>query len=99
MSMDISQKIKAVRQAEGYSQSQLSDLVDISISTLKKIEAGYQEPSVSTLSKITKHPKFDKYALWIISDKTLPEAGQIAPALAHSGQEKETSSLSEKKTG
>lgn len=97
--MDISQKIKAVRQAEGYSQSQLSDLVDISISTLKKIEAGYQEPSVSTLSKITKHPKFDKYALWMISDKTLPEAGQIAPALAHCGQEKETSRHSEKKIG
>ncbi|MBP6518346.1 helix-turn-helix transcriptional regulator [Shewanella sp.] len=97
--MDIPQKIKAVRQAEGYSQSQLSDLVDISISTLKKIEAGYQEPSVTTLSKIIKHPKFEKYALWIISDKTLPEAGQIAPALAHDGLEKETLRRSEKKTG
>lgn len=97
--MDISQKIKAIRQSEKITQQQLSDLAEISLSTLKKIEAGYQEPSVSTLSRITKHPKFEKYALWLISDKTMPEAGQISPALAHSGQEKETLPQSEKKTG
>lgn len=97
--MDVSQKIKAVRQAEKVTQQQLSDLAGISLSTLKKIEAGYQEPSVTTLSKITKHPSFEKYALWLISDKTLPEAGQISPALAHSGQEKETLPQSEKKIG
>ncbi|SPY70811.1 helix-turn-helix domain-containing protein [Providencia alcalifaciens] len=97
--MDISQKIKAVRQSEKITQQQLSDLAEISLSTLKKIEAGYQEPSVSTLSRITKHPKFEKYALWLISDKTMPEAGQISPALAHCGQEKETLPQSEKKTG
>lgn len=97
--MDISQKIKAARNAEGLSQTQLSDLVNISISTLKKIEAGYQEPSVTTLSKIIKHQKFQKYALWLISDLTCPEAGQIAPALAHSGQDNENSSHYDEKIG
>ena len=97
--MDISQKIKAVRQAEKVTQQQLSDLAGISLSTLKKIEAGYQEPSVTTLSKITKHASFSKYALWLISDKTLPEAGQISPALTHNGQESEILPHSDKKIG
>lgn len=34
--MDVSQKIKAVRQAEKVTQQQLSDLAGISLSTLKK---------------------------------------------------------------
>jgi hypothetical protein len=33
------------------------------------------------LLKITQHPRFAKYTLWLMTDKTAPEAGQIAPAL------------------
>ncbi|AUR29992.1 helix-turn-helix domain-containing protein [Morganella morganii] len=97
--MDISDKIKLIRKVEKITQAQLCDLAEISISTLKKIEAGYQEPSLSTISKITNYPRFEKYALWLVTDKTAPEAGQISPALAHSGQENETLPRSEKKTG
>ncbi|RCB84193.1 transcriptional regulator, partial [Escherichia coli] len=49
--------------------------------------------------KITNHPRFSKYTLWIMTGKSSPEAGQISPALAHSGQEKEISSRSDKKIG
>ncbi|WOO49910.1 helix-turn-helix transcriptional regulator [Hafnia alvei] len=97
--MNISEKLKAIRNAEGLTQMQLCEVMDISISTLKKVEAGYHDPALSTMMKITNHPRFEKYALWLISDKTLPEAGQISPALAHSGQEKETLPHSEKKIG
>ncbi|EUD04176.1 repressor protein C family protein [Providencia alcalifaciens RIMD 1656011] len=37
--------------------------------------------------------------MWFMTGETAPEVGQIAPALAHSGQEITTSSHSEKKTG
>jgi hypothetical protein len=34
------------------------------------------------LLKITQHP-VSKYTLWLMTDKTAPQAGQIAPALSH----------------
>ncbi|MET4862074.1 helix-turn-helix domain-containing protein [Morganella morganii] len=97
--MDISQKIKLIRQTEQITQQQLSEIVELSISTLKKIEAGYNEPTFSTLSKLTSHPKFQKYALWLISDITAPEAGQISPTLSPDGAEKDQSHHSERKIG
>ncbi|TBM28852.1 helix-turn-helix domain-containing protein [Hafnia paralvei] len=89
--MTFFEKIKAIRGAEGLTQAQLCEVMDISISTLKKIEAGYHEPAWGTMVKITQHPRFEKYTLWLMTDKTAPEAGQIAPAIAHIGQEKITS--------
>lgn len=97
--MDISKKIKLIRQTEQITQQQLSEIVELSISTLKKIEAGYNDPTFSTLSKLTSHPKFQKYALWLISDTTAPEAGQISPTLSPDGQDNETLSLSDRKIG
>ncbi|PLM07315.1 transcriptional regulator, partial [Klebsiella pneumoniae] len=71
----------------------------ISLSTLKKIEAGYHDPGWNVLSKITQHARFQKYTLWLMTDKTAPQAGQIAPALAHIGPEPTESDQSEKQTG
>ncbi|MFH7179858.1 transcriptional regulator, partial [Klebsiella pneumoniae] len=48
---------------------------------------------------LTQHPLFEKYTLWLMTDKTAPQAGQIAPALAHIGPESTESDLSEKQTG
>lgn len=97
--MTISEKIKAIRTAEGLTQLQLSEIIGLSISTLKKIEAGYNDPIWDTMIKITQHPKFEKYTLWLMTDKTAPESGQIAPALSPCGQEETTSPHSGQKTG
>lgn len=97
--MTISDKIKAIRTAEGLTQLQLSEIIGLSISTLKKIEAGYNDPVWDTMIKITQHPRFEKYTLWLMTNKTAPEAGQIAPALSPYGQEDTTSPHSSQKTG
>lgn len=97
--MKLSEKVKAIRIAEGLSQTQLCEMIDLSISTLGKYETGVYEPSGLNLLKITEHPRFEKYSLWLMTGKTAPEVGQIAPTLAHNGLEKETSHQSEKKTG
>lgn len=49
--------------------------------------------------KILSHPRFEKYTLWFMSDRISPESGQIAPALAHFGQDVTTSQHSDQKTG
>ncbi|MDW1402569.1 transcriptional regulator, partial [Klebsiella pneumoniae] len=48
---------------------------------------------------IFQHPRFVKYTLWFMTDQVSPEAGQIAPALAHFGQDLTTSQHSDQKTG
>ncbi|MFJ5422247.1 helix-turn-helix domain-containing protein [Pectobacterium parvum] len=97
--MKLSEKVKSMREAEGLSQSQFCKVIDLSINTLKKYETGNFEPSGNALLKITTHPRFQKYTLWLMTDKTAPEAGQIAPALAHIGPDSTQSDHSEKQTG
>ncbi|MDU1197009.1 helix-turn-helix transcriptional regulator [Kluyvera ascorbata] len=97
--MIISEKIKAIRTAEGLSQSQFCSIMEIPISTLKKLEGGYNEPGWITLQKLTQHPRFEKYTLWLMTDKTAPQAGQVSPAFAHNGQDKTESDHSEKQIG
>lgn len=97
--MKLSEKIKAIREAEELSQNEICELIGIPRSTLSKYEAGMSEPGGNALVKYTTHPRFEKYALWLMTDKTAPESGQIAPALAHCGQDETTLQHSDKKTG
>ncbi|KAA1194743.1 MULTISPECIES: helix-turn-helix domain-containing protein [Photorhabdus] len=97
--MNIGEKIKAMRNAENLSQSQFCEIMQLPLSTLKKLEGGHNEPGWNTLSKLTQHPKFKKYTLWLMTDTTAPEAGQVSPAIAHNGPENETSFHSSQKIG
>ncbi|PHM38556.1 helix-turn-helix domain-containing protein [Xenorhabdus innexi] len=97
--MNISEKLKAIRITEGLTQMQLCEIMDISISTFKKIEAGYNDPALATLMKITNHPKFEKYTLWLLTDKIAPESGQISPTLSPDGVETKMSRHLGRKTG
>ncbi|TPW60950.1 helix-turn-helix domain-containing protein [Klebsiella aerogenes] len=97
--MKLSEKIKAIRVAEGLSQNQLCEIIDLPRSTLSKYESGLFEPGGNALIKYTSHPRFQKYTLWLMTDKTAPQAGQIAPALAHIGPESTESDQSGKQIG
>lgn len=88
-----------MREAEGLSQAKFCKIIDLPLSTLKKYETGNFEPGGNALLKITTHPQFQKYTLWLMTDKTAPQAGQIAPALAHIGPNVTKSDRSEKQTG
>lgn len=77
--MNITEKIKAIRKAEGLTQATFCEISKIPLSTLKNYEGGHTEPSVNNLLLITSNPRFKKYALWLTTGETAPEAGQIAP--------------------
>lgn len=77
--MNITEKIKAIRKAEGLTQATFCEISKIPLSTLKNYEGGHAEPSVSTLLLLTSNPRFKKYALWLTTGETAPEVGQIAP--------------------
>ncbi|WP_250870405.1 helix-turn-helix transcriptional regulator [Hafnia paralvei] len=91
MSRDYSEKLKAVRKAEGLTQQQFADITGLSLGTIKNYETNQHEAKALTVEKVLDIERLQKYTLWLMTDKTAPEAGQIAPAIAHIGQEKITS--------
>ncbi|CNH17777.1 phage repressor protein C [Yersinia intermedia] len=100
MQMEISEKLKIMRESERItSRPEAAEMFGIPSNALWRYETGEAIPRTDVIMKILSHPRFEKYALWFMTGKIAPESGQIAPALAHYGQDETKSSLSEKKIG
>ena len=99
MSSYDNEKLKLIRESERLNVKQAADLVGINYVTYHGYESGKAKMSIESAMKFFKHPRFRKYRDWFMFDETDPEAGQIAPALAHIGQEQSESDRSEKKIG
>ncbi|EDH4585744.1 transcriptional regulator [Salmonella enterica] len=97
--MQTFEKLKAIRKAEGLTQTKFSEMSGIALGTVKNYESGQKEPGLSVVLRVTNTDSFKKYTLWLMTDETAPEAGQISPVVAHSGQDETTSSPSGRKTG
>ncbi|HFD4470421.1 transcriptional regulator [Lelliottia sp. V106_10] len=95
----IGEKIMLMRKAEGLSRREMSEITGISANNLKNYEAiGRQIPG-DYLALILENPRFEKYTLWLMTDKTAPAAGQVSPALSPDGQGRTTSRQSRPKAG
>ncbi|BAN98027.1 hypothetical protein E05_32610 [Plautia stali symbiont] len=87
--MKMSQKIKAIRKAEGLTQITFCKISGIALSSLKNYEGGHAEPGLQPILQITNTSLFEKYTMWLMTDKVAPSVGQIAPTLAHYGTDGE----------
>lgn len=99
MSKPQNEKLKLIRESERLKMKEVADLVGIKYHSYHGYESGKMKMSMEAGMKFFKHPRFRKYQSWFMYDETNPETGQIAPALAHSGQDKIISSQSDKKIG
>ena len=100
MKVSIGEKLKLMRESERLtSRPEVADMLDIRHDALWRYEEDKTIPNAAVLEKILSHPRFEKYALWFMTGKIAPESGQIAPALAHYGQESVESDPSERKIG
>jgi len=99
MSRVHSEKLRAIRIAEGLTQPAMAELIGIGLSTIKNYETGQKEVGLAIIDKVTNHPRFEKYTLWLMTDKTVPSAGQIAPPLSPNGPDDTKSSHSGQKAG
>lgn len=97
--MNLAEKLRAIRKAEGLTQMKFSEISGIAQGTIKNYESGQSEPGLQIVLRVTNSPQLEKYTLWLMTDKTAPQAGQIAPALAHIGPDSTTSDQSVKQTG
>lgn len=87
MSSHYAKKLKEIREAEGLSQVQLSAEIDVPVGSIRNYETGYRDVGLSIVSKFTSHPRFEKYTLWLMTDKTNEAAGQVSPPLSPNGLE------------
>ncbi|EOC0698072.1 helix-turn-helix transcriptional regulator [Salmonella enterica subsp. enterica serovar Kokomlemle] len=99
MSIEISNKLKLIRESEGLSQSKFANLIGIAVGTVKQYETGIRGVGTEVLLKVTMHPQFKKYTTWLMSDETNEAAGQISPSLSPDGQDSTSSSQTFRKTG
>ncbi|AYO37750.1 MULTISPECIES: helix-turn-helix domain-containing protein [Serratia] len=100
MHMTIGVKLKLMRESERLtSRPEVAKMLGIGNDALWRYEEDKTVPNTEVITNILNHPRFEKYALWFITGKIAPESGQIAPVLAHFGQEKESSQRSDQKIG
>lgn len=92
-------KIREMRESEGLTRAALAELLDVPYETLKSYETKGVQLTEGVISKITNHPRFEKYTLWLMTGKTAPSAGQVSPPLSPDGQGKIKSSRSSRKAG
>lgn len=79
MSNNFGEKLKLIRSSTGLSQQKFTDEIDISLASYKRYETGSNDIPAAVLVKILQHKDLSKFTLWLFTDKTAPEAGQIAP--------------------
>lgn len=87
MSIDYSEKLLLIRKAEQLTQQNFAHLTNISLSTIKNYESGQQAARASTVESVIQTERFKKYALWLMTNSTAPESGQISPTLSPDGRE------------
>lgn len=82
MPISIGKKIRGIRDSECLSRSQFAELTGIPEGTQKSYETGKRENiGIDTVMKITNHPQFKKYTLWLMIGELSAATEQIAPAL------------------
>lgn len=78
MSISFGEKIKLIRTTLKLSQNKFADLVGIPLSSVKNYDGGTEVGSAA-LKKVATTEQCAQYALWLLTDTTNIDAGQIAP--------------------
>ncbi|EFQ6910120.1 helix-turn-helix transcriptional regulator [Escherichia coli] len=85
LSIDYAEKLRQIRKAEGLTQKQFADITGLSLAAIRNYESGQKSARAKIVETVLQVDRFEKYMLWLLKDKTLPAAGQIAPALSLDG--------------
>ncbi|HAT3690506.1 helix-turn-helix domain-containing protein [Serratia nevei] len=98
--MSIGKKLREIREAEGLTREELSEITGVPVPTMKRYETGrIANVGSDTLTKYTQHPRFSKYSLWLMSDLVAPESGQISPSLSPDGSNNTSDHQKDQKVG
>ena len=79
MSTSYGRKLRLIRKAEGFTQTQMRDLTGISLGAIKNYETQGVDVGLSIIERILACAPLQKYTLWLMTGQTATQAGQIAP--------------------
>lgn len=79
MSTLTGKKIRQIRESLGLGRQEFCDQTGIAKGTLVHIETGKHEPNLKAVKAITN--VWPEYTMWLMTDTTIPEAGQISPEI------------------
>ncbi|MFV4852334.1 helix-turn-helix domain-containing protein [Citrobacter freundii] len=83
----VGKKIREIRNSEGLTRKQFFEATGILEETQKLYELGRRKNiGVDTLLKITCHPRFKKYTLWLMTGDPSAVSEQIAPVSSPGGK-------------
>ncbi|HEJ9177552.1 TPA: helix-turn-helix transcriptional regulator [Serratia marcescens] len=86
-SSNYSEKLKQIRKAEGLTQATFAKELELGLSTVRNYESGQKNAGLTIVDKVTNHPRFEKYTMWLMNGKTSEAAGQISPTLSPDGHD------------
>ena len=72
-------KIRKIRESKGYNRTEFEEITGVLAKTWANIELGKQKANEDHLKAITN--VWPEFALWLLTDQTIPEAGQISPEI------------------
>ncbi|ATM86020.1 MULTISPECIES: helix-turn-helix domain-containing protein [Yersinia] len=100
MSISIGIRIREIRDAEKLSRDEFAELTGVPAGNLKRYETErIKSVGSEFLLRITQHPRFKKYALWLMTGDVAPEIGQISPDLSPDGPESTSANQKGQKVG
>lgn len=91
MSVEMSEKLKLIRDSERLRSKQVAELIGVNYGTYNGYELGKAKMSLDSAIKMFRHPRFHKYQNWFLYDAIDPAKRQIAPALARNMPDEITS--------
>lgn len=77
--MNFYEKFEKIREAEGLSQSKLSNILEIKLKSYESAIYRKSEAKGEILRRICN--QFPEYTLWLMTDIVQPENGQISPEI------------------
>ncbi len=73
--MQLNEKLKLIRKAEGYTQVQLAQILEVSEASVQNYENERKKPHTGVMQKLCQ--QFPEYTLWLMTGKT--SGDQISP--------------------
>ncbi|WP_186809358.1 helix-turn-helix domain-containing protein [Aliivibrio fischeri] len=80
--MTIQKRLKALIKEERYSQKTFAEMIGIPLRSLENYISGRQDPGSAVMVKITNHPEFKKYTLWLMTGDSEQGFIQTSPSKA-----------------
>ena len=81
-------KIESIRIAAGMSCEAMGRLLGLTAGEYGAMREGLREVTLRDVTSVADSPHTRHFSVWLISDRLIPDAGQISPDIARYGRQR-----------